>query len=277
MRLVAATVLIAGGLGAFGLATTAFAAAMTGTLVATPSTGLATTGSPSIMVTGSGYNNSSTGNFLECNNAINEPTVMLPSPVSSAVSVGCTAPSYSANSLTSTSATGTISKAYMVATGTIGPPCGSATGNVISTCPATDSSGGNPATDAAMYPCPPTAAQQAAGDTCSITFGDQANDSGTVTILFQGETVPSPTTTTTVAKAATTTTAPATSITTVAPATQSSTPAPTSLAQTGPGPPLWWLLLVGVVLMIIGAVTWLSTVGILGRRRLARSHAPPDA
>jgi hypothetical protein len=271
---VAATVLIAGGLGAFGLAAAAFAT--TPTLVATPSTGIATAGQ-SIMLTGSGYTASSTGNFLECNNALNEPTVMLPSPVSSAVSVGCTAPSFAANSLTSTSATGTLSKAYMVTGGTVGPPCGSASGNIITTCPATDSTGGNPATDAAKYPCPPTPAQQAAGDTCSINFGDQANDSSTANISFVGQMTVATTTTTTPVVAATTTTAPATTATTAAPTTQTTAPATTSLAQTGPGPALWWLLLVGVVLMSIGSLTWLSTLRILGRRTLVRSHSPPDA
>ena len=262
-RLVA-SVLIAGGLGALGLATsTAFAA--TGTLTATPATGI--TSGQTITLSGSGYSNSSTGNFLLCNNAVNEPTVALPAPVSSAVSVGCTAPSYSANSLTSTSATGTLSKMYMVASGTIGPPCGGASA-VIATCPATDSAMKSPAADAALYPCPPTPAQQAAGDTCSISFGDQANDSSTVTILYQGESAPSATTTT--VPAAVTTTPPTTAaktVTTTAP-TATSTPAPasTALAQTGPGPPLWWLLIVGVVLMSMGGLMWLSSARIFGRR-----------
>ena len=37
-------------------------------------------------------------------------------------------------------------------------------------------------------PCPPTAAQQAKGDTCTLTFGDEANDSavGTITLRVHG-------------------------------------------------------------------------------------------
>ena len=60
-------------------------------------------------------------------------------------------------------------------TGTVGPPT---TG--------TDSSGGNAATDAAKYPCPPTPAQQAAGASCFIAFGDLAGDQATTPISFAG-------------------------------------------------------------------------------------------
>ena len=40
------------------------------------------------------------------------------------------------------------------------------------TCPTADSGGAVPATDAAEYPCPPTAAQIAAGDNCTVSYGD---------------------------------------------------------------------------------------------------------
>jgi len=63
----------------------------------------------------------------------------------------------------------------MVTTGTTGPP---ATG--------TDSSGGNAASDAAKYPCPPTTAQQAAGDSCVVAFGDASGNQATVNISFAG-------------------------------------------------------------------------------------------
>ena len=158
LALFATLLIISGG----GILATAFAsAAAAPTLIATPNTGL--TNGQTIMLTGSGYTDSSIGNLLECNDAPNEPTAALGGLVNSAVSVGCTGPSLAANDLTSTSATGTISKAYIVAAGTIGPPCG--TGDLVATCPTTDSSGGNTTTDAAKYPCPPTAAQQAAGVT----------------------------------------------------------------------------------------------------------------
>ena len=211
---VVATLLIFSG--ATILATTFASAAASPTLVATPDTGLSLTSGQSIMLTGSGYADSSAGNILECNNDPSEPTVALGGLVDSSVSVGCTGPSFSANSLTSTSATGTISKAYTVTTGTVGPPCG-ATSDIVTPCPTTDSSGGNTTTDAAKYPCPPTAAQQAAGVTCSLNYGDQANDSSSVTIYFTGETTG--TTTTTAAPTTTTTAAPTTTTTGVAPTT----------------------------------------------------------
>ena len=65
--------------------------------------------------------------------------------------------------------------AFTVTTGTVGPP---GTG--------TDSTGGDAATDAAKYPCPPTTAQQAAGDSCLITFGDPSGNIGTQNISFAG-------------------------------------------------------------------------------------------
>lgn len=214
------------------------------TLSAAPNTGL--TNGQSVTVTGSGFAPSSPGNVLECNNAQNQPTVALGSPVNSSVSVGCTAPSLGP-SLTSTSATGTVSKSYKVATGTIGPPCG-ASGDLVTTCPATDSAGKDPKADAAGYPCPPTPAQQAAGVTCSLSFGDQAGDVSQATISFQGESAPSATTTT----AATPTTAAGAGVSaTTAPPTASSSG---SLAYTGPGPPLWITALGGLGLLVLAGV-----------------------
>lgn len=207
LTLVATLLIVSGG----GILATTFASAASApTLVATPDTGL--TNGASTMLTGTGYADSSTGNILECNNAPDEPTVALGGLVDSSVSVGCTGPSFAANSLVSTSATGTLSKAYTVTAGTVGPPCG-ATNDIIATCPTTDSTGGSTTTDAAAYPCPPTAAQQAAGVTCSLSFGDQANDSSSVTIFFEGET----TGTTTTTEAPTTT--PPSTTSTVAPTT----------------------------------------------------------
>src|SRR6202043_3516987 len=97
---------------------------------------------------------------------------------------------------------------------------------------------GNPATDAANFPCPPTAAQQAAGDDCAIAIGDQAGDRGVGVVLFGTETLPTSTTTTTggattTTGGATTTTAGATTTTTGATttttgATTTTTEAPTT-------------------------------------------------
>ncbi len=151
-------------------------------VVVTPATGLS--GGQSVSITGSGFTANSTGNILECNDALNQPTVALPAPVSSPLAVGCTSPSY--HVLASTSATGELSTTYDVVAGTLGPPCGTSA-DIVVTCPSTDSAGGDPATDAADYPCPPTPAQQAEGVTCSLRFGDEAGDSADATIVFDGQ------------------------------------------------------------------------------------------
>jgi len=56
---------------------------------------------------------------------------------------------------------------------------------------------GDPVTDAANFPCPPSAAQQTAGDDCVMAIGDQAGDRGVGVVLFGNETLPTTTTTTT--------------------------------------------------------------------------------
>lgn len=234
--LVAASV--AASLGGLCLAGAASAAGPT--IAITPNTGLGN--GETVAITGSGFKPSQPGNVLECNNAPNEPTVALGSPVNNPLAIGCTPPTFSAASLTSTSATGAVSKTYTVATGTIGPPCGGST-DAVMTCPATDSAGQNPKTDAANYPCPPTPAQQAAGVTCTITFGDQSGESAQATVLFQGESTASPSTT-----AAPVTTA-------ASAATASSGPA---LAYTGPGPQLWALLAGGLGLVLLSSILALA-------------------
>jgi hypothetical protein len=158
------------------------------TLSVSPSTGLA--GGESVTLTGSGYQPATPGNVLECNTAPGQPTVTLGAPVSASLSVGCTAPSYN---LVTTSATGALSTTYNVIAGTVGPPCGAPT-DTITVCPGADSVGLDPANDAANYPCPPTAAQQAAGVTCTLTYGDLTRESATAPIVFSGETPPPPTT-----------------------------------------------------------------------------------
>jgi len=171
------------------------------TLTVTPSTGL--TSGQSVSVTGAGYQPDSLGAVLECNTAAGEPTVALGSPVSAPVPVGCTAPTY--NQVTSTSSTGTVSATYTVTTGTEGPPCG-ASNDVITVCPGTDSAGQDPTSDAANYPCPPTAAQQAAGATCVVLYGDENGDRASVPILFPNEGLPPSSTTTQPVSPVTTTT-----------------------------------------------------------------------
>jgi hypothetical protein len=139
-------------------------------------------------VSGSGFSDSSIGNILECNSDPNQPTVADGSPINSSIPVSCTAPSYSM--LVSTSSQGAISSSYTIVQGTTGPPCGTASAAVQ--CPATDSAGNSPSADAADYPCPPTTAQQAAGDTCQLTYGDESGDSASASIYFVGQTPPPP-------------------------------------------------------------------------------------
>ena len=60
------------------------------------------------------------------------------------------------------SSTGTLTAQFVVHTGVVGPP-------ILDI----DSAGRNSAADAALcIPCPPTAAQVAAGDVCKLTVGD---------------------------------------------------------------------------------------------------------
>ncbi len=164
-------------------------AASNPTLSVSPDTGLSS-GSV-VTVTGSGFAKNSIGNVLECNSDPSQPTVMDGSPINSAIPVSCTAPSYS--KLVTTSSTGTVSTTYTIVEGTTGPPCGASPAAV--TCPATDSAGNSPTADAADYPCPPTPAQQAAGDTCQLTYGDESGGSASADFLFAGESPPTTTTT----------------------------------------------------------------------------------
>ena len=118
----------------------------------TPDTGL--TNGQVVTITGTGFAKSSIGNVLECNSDAKQPTVLVGGLVNSTISVSCIAPSLS--KLVTTSATGALNTTFPVVQGTVGPPCGPAPAAV--TCPATDSAGKSPTADAALYPCPPTAA-----------------------------------------------------------------------------------------------------------------------
>ncbi len=294
---VGATALVITGLTILASAGSASAAGVTGTLTLTPSTGL--TNGTSVAVAGSGFTASSIGNLLECNNAPNEPTVTLGSPINSDVGVGCSAPSLT--QLVQTDSTGAIKAGttFKVVQGTVGPPCGAAPAAV--TCPATDSAGQSPTADAANYPCPPTAAQQAAGVICQLNYGDAAGDSAMATLSFQGSTPATTAPPTTVAPTTATTKA-ATTATTVAPATGagggSATPttaaaaASGTLAATGPGRGIGLLGVVGGVLLLFGLLLLLVMLdipqrafagvfdregnGVFGRSGVRDATAPVD-
>ena len=272
--------LVAAGVGslvAAFMATPAFAAPA---LTASPNTGLAN--GQTVTISGSGYAKSSIGNVLECNDDANQPMVTLGSPVNGQVPVGCIPPSLM--KLVTTDASGNVSSTFAVITGTLGPPCGPSPD--AATCPATDSSGADPATDAAKYPCPPTAAQQAAGDTCNLTYGDATGESASATILFGSETA-SPTTTaaatasttppTTAAKTAPPTTAAAAAATAPTAAPQTASTSGSSLASTGPGVGVWAIGIIGVVLLLLGAGTWsiVEAPRRLLRRNVRSTGYPP--
>ena len=161
--------------------TTTTAPPGTPALSVAPNTGL--TNGQSVLVTATSSWPGEYASLVECNNALNEPTVFLGGVVDAAVGVGCTGVGYA--QIVQTGANESLSVHDTVTTGTIGPPCGPS--YFVSVCPPTDSAGNNPAADAALYPCPPTPAQQAAGVTCSLQFGDETGDLVNATILFAGE------------------------------------------------------------------------------------------
>jgi hypothetical protein len=99
--------------------------------------------------------------------------------------------------------------------GEVGPPVQGVTPTCDQTVPtastiANCTTSGNAVLDAQQFPCPPTAAEQAAGDTCVLAIGDQAGDRAVGIALFGNESLPTPTTTapTTTQPGATTTLAP---------------------------------------------------------------------
>jgi hypothetical protein len=214
-----------------------------------------------VTITGSGFTPNEPGTFLECNADGSQPTVSFEA---NPIPVSCTNPLSKAQGpgIIITSATGTIGPVnFTVDTGALGPPCGPTSCTGAS---ATDSTGGSPFTDAAKYPCGPPGAFP--DDNCEIIFGDDSSDAGvTVPIVFNPNTPPPPVvppapgvTTTTAAAAATK------ASTAKASATKASS---ASLAFTGSGPGLWWLALVGIVLMVLGIF---SLVLVEQPRRLAR-------
>jgi len=107
------------------------------------------------------------GTLIECNSDPTQPTIAI---LGTALPVSCTgalAHDWTPN------ATGTFTGTFPVVAGVTGPP---ATG--------TDSAGNPGSVDAANYPCPPTAAQLAAGDTCLLALGDSGGDQVSVPLSF---------------------------------------------------------------------------------------------
>src|SRR4051812_9513241 len=169
-------------------------------LTVTPSTGL--TDGQSVSVTGSGFAGS-IGGITECNTAAGQPTVAV---AGQQIPVGCSNPIPAIQNLTNG---GFTNKPFTVHTGTIGPPGTGA-----------DSAGKDGAADAALYPCPPTAAQAAAGAVCAVAFGTSGTDTAQQPITFQSAATTAPTTaapSSTATSAAAAATAPTTVVATTVP------------------------------------------------------------
>ncbi|HXQ61435.1 MAG TPA: hypothetical protein VN796_03825, partial [Acidimicrobiales bacterium] len=188
---------------------------------------------------------------IECNSDAGQPTIPYaghPVPVSCTAITSSTLISLTSNSLPTQS--------FTVVQGITGPP---ATG--------TDSAGGDAATDAQAYPCPPTAAQVAKGDTCVIAVGtaylagNNASDQLPVPISFNQNKLAQGATSNNATKAAN-------ASKTTSKAKNASTKASgSSLAFTGAGPGLWWLGSLGVLLMVLGG---LMLVAVQSPRRFLR-------
>jgi len=153
-----------------------------------------------------------------------------------------------------TNSDGTIATAdqqFTIEEGTTGPPC-SASGATMCDSPS-DSAGNDPSTDAANFPCPPTAAQTAAGVGCVIAVGDLAGDKVPVPISFNIGGTPIPTTTTTEASSSGTLIAAQNTTGGSGSSTGAATSASGTLAYTGAGAWMWMVGLLGTVFVLLGA------------------------
>lgn len=129
-----------------------------------------------VSVSGSGYAPSTVAEATECSDVPGQPTVGVDG---FAVPVSCSFPfngqgyPFAIAGIPTVNSDGTVATSLVVHTGIIGPPT-----------LGIDSAGHNTAADAALYPCPPTPAQQAQGASCEVTLGDSQGDSASVLISF---------------------------------------------------------------------------------------------
>ncbi len=214
-----------------------------------------------LSLSGAGFTPSALASDVECNTDPAQPMVTL---LGNYIPISCTLVK-----ILNVTATGTFTGSFTIKTGTTGPGAagtpvcttGSGTPATTTTIPNCTSSGDG-ATDAAKYPCPPTAAQQAAGDTCILAIGDINGDRAVGAISFTGESTGG--TTTSGATTPPTSSAPASSAasgagatpTTAASAPSSASQSSSSLASTGPGPHLWLIALMGLVILFLGGLVY---------------------
>jgi archaellum component FlaF (FlaF/FlaG flagellin family) len=180
----------------------------------------------------------SLGTSIECNSDPNQPTVTL---LGNKIPVSC---SNALGQLFTPNSAGTASGTFTIAEGTTGPPA-----------PGKDSNGVGGNIDAALYPCPPTTAQTnlSPPDQCVLAVADTGGDRVIIPLSFNlGAGVVPPVVPTTIATAAS---GGGTPTTAAKAAKKAATKASSgSLAFTGTGPGLWWLALVGLLLMVFGGL-----------------------
>ena len=192
-----------------------------------------------IDVTGTGFTPGATASIVQCNDDPTQSQVLF---LGNYIPVSCSTLSLTAIG-SSGKKKGTLTGTQTMKTGQVGPPvdntslapigCVTFAPNsttVTVTIPGCTTSG-NPETDAANFPCPPTAAQEAAGDTCVLAIGDTDGDRAIGTVLFGSETLPTTTTTTT-----TSSTTPTSSTTTTTSPTSTSTATKLSASSVTLGP-----------------------------------------
>lgn len=137
-----------------------------------------------VTATASGFSKKVAGGLAICSTASPQPTITVPSVTGTTqIPVSCSIPFPQ-----KTNSKGGFSTAFIISSGVLGPPA-----------MGTDSTGGDAATDSQSFPCPPTAAQVAAGASCELeyldTVGESAGDA--ISYGFDGTTTTtSPPTTT---------------------------------------------------------------------------------
>jgi len=261
--------LLAGVLSAGLIIAATMAASAAPQITVTPNTGL--TDGATVSVSASGFTDGA-GAVTECSSAMPQPTIQV---AGNDVPVSCTNPFNNLKNV----AGGVFSGSFVVHTGTIGPPA-----------QGVDSAGKNAADDAAQFPCPPSAAQAAAGAKCIIAFGNANKEQATADIAFQSSggvsqgvevSVGGSTTTTVTVAAATATTS--TTVATQVLGNQVTQPAgappPGEVARTGPGELTLALSIAGAALLDLGYLAHSSTRApsrLLSRRRRRKEVVPGE-
>jgi hypothetical protein len=169
-------------------------------------------GGDTINVSGGGFASGAEASIVECNDDPTQPQIFF---LGNDIPVSCSA-LFIVTVGSKGAAKGVLTGTHVLTQGVVGPPEPNLTDTCSETTPSTTTITGcttsTETADAARFPCPPTAAQQAAGDTCVLAIGDINGDRAIGTLLFTGESPP-PSTTTTAAGATTTSGAGATTTT----------------------------------------------------------------